>query len=96
MCLVSSVFILFFGVLFLFSVKCHFLSVLVVLEAFNVALFLIGSFFVMSGFNSYGPYFLIFFLVFGVVEIVIGFSLLVSGSRSVSRVGVKSYSFMGF
>nr|YP_008080614.1 NADH dehydrogenase subunit 4L [Mactra antiquata]AFC39855.1 NADH dehydrogenase subunit 4L [Mactra antiquata]AGH15611.1 TAA stop codon is completed by the addition of 3' A residues to the mRNA [Mactra antiquata]AGH15623.1 TAA stop codon is completed by the addition of 3' A residues to the mRNA [Mactra antiquata] len=95
MCLVSGIFILLFSFSFLFSVKCHFLSVLVVLEGFNVALFLVGSFFLSEGYNSLGAYFLVFFLVFGVVEIVIGFSLLVSGSRSVSRIGIKSYSFMG-
>nr|YP_010943503.1 NADH dehydrogenase subunit 4L [Mactra alta]WLS55683.1 NADH dehydrogenase subunit 4L [Mactra alta] len=95
MCLVSSVFILCFCFFFLFSVSCHFLSVLVILEALNVALFLMGSFFMGEGFNSLSLYFLIIFLVYGVVEIVVGFSLLVSGSRGMSWVSVKSYAFMG-
>lgn len=45
--------------------------------------------------NLAGCYFCLIFLVLRVVEAVMGLSLLVSSSRGLGRVAVKSFSFMG-
>jgi len=66
-----------------------------VLEILNLSLFVSGTFFMGIAFNISGPFFLIIFLVFGVVEVVFGFSFLVRSSRGIRQSSVKSYSFIG-
>ena len=94
MCLVVSVFIIILRVGFLFRQVPHFLRVLLVFELITFRVFLRGSYVFCLSENSMGFYFSLVFLVFGVVEAVLGLSLLVRSSRGVGRRAVKSYSLI--
>nr|YP_009000605.1 NADH dehydrogenase subunit 4L [Lutraria rhynchaena]CDL72592.1 NADH dehydrogenase subunit 4L [Lutraria rhynchaena] len=95
MSMMIGFFIFVFGVIFLCGRFSHFLSVLLVFELLTFGAFCWSSTCFVFSFNLVGCYFCLVFLVLSVVEAVMGLSLLVSSSRGLSRVAVKSFSFMG-
>nr|YP_010990678.1 NADH dehydrogenase subunit 4L [Pitambara triremiprocta]WOW99122.1 NADH dehydrogenase subunit 4L [Pitambara triremiprocta] len=88
--MIMSLFIFFFGLLKLLFIRKHFLLSLLSLEFLVLSVFYFFFFFL--SFFCYDYYFLVVYLVFGVCDGVIGLSLVVYLSRSMSSDYLDSLS----
>nr|WLK25964.1 NADH dehydrogenase subunit 4L [Raeta sp.] len=95
MCLIFSIFVFSFSLIFISMNSFHFLSLLLSFELLSMGCFLLVVFSVSSANSGFGCYLGLVFLTFCVIEGVIGLSLLVSASRVTGSSAVKLYSFMG-
>lgn len=95
MCLVISIYVLIFSVVFLGRHLPHFLSVILVFELITLGVYMLRAYCFSVSTNSFGCYVCFIILVFSVAEAVVGLALLVRCSRGTGLRAVKIYSFIG-
>jgi len=94
-CIVISVFVFGYSLVFLSRFVPHFLSVLLVFEFLTLGAILLTSSLFRGSSNCFGLYLCIIMLVCSVAEAVLGLSLLVRCSRRRGNSSTKAFRFIG-